>query len=249
MACELCLVDIQLQRMAVRHAGFRPPLGPDLILSGLIRVIEHGSVSARTGRAICNALLQQNSITRLQVMQDAGNERLWKFAAERIIVRLILTGMLTTAIMHKHAAKLLVDRDLESAVAALDDHRLLDSSTGAARDGTLQALFNHAVAGSWRPTAPKTARVLCFRHNSIDPSAFDNKAFIVFCGYGDLSMVRRLLTDARVDPAAQERQALCDACNNGHIGIVGLLLADARIDPCAHATLHSSKRARVATST
>jgi ankyrin repeat protein len=74
---------------------------------------------------------------------------------------------------------------------------------------------------------------LLLSDSRVDPSAWDNQAFIHASKYGSLEIVKLLLSDARVDPSARNNRALVDASQNGYLDIVKLLLKDDRVDPSA----------------
>jgi len=65
----------------------------------------------------------------------------------------------------------------------------------------------------------------------VDPSAAHNWAIRFASAYGHLSVVERLLQDARVDPSAANNRAIQTASNYGHLSVVERLLQDARVDP------------------
>lgn len=170
----------------------------------IVTVIEHGGLSARRVRAICNALRHNATITSLQRLQDARNEEFWIFSSQPQIMELILSGLLTPALMCKNAVERLIDRDLELAVLALDDRSLLAAAGDLPR---LQALFDRAVepvdwiwqAGSFRST--RIARVLLSRYPAINPFFNGSSAFFCACWAGDLALVQMLLVHERVRPS------------------------------------------------
>ena len=67
----------------------------------------------------------------------------------------------------------------------------------------------------------------------VDPTAISNHAIRAASRGGHLSVVERLLQDARVDPSAANNEAFQEASERGHLAIVNRLLQDARVDPSA----------------
>lgn len=88
-------------------------------IAGLIRVIEHGSVSARRGRAICAAIYHHVSITHLQRKQDATSELFWRVASEQKILELLCAGTVPPTLMCKNAPQLVIGRDLGCVLAVI----------------------------------------------------------------------------------------------------------------------------------
>ncbi|MEK9201544.1 MAG: hypothetical protein AAB944_01080 [Patescibacteria group bacterium] len=62
------------------------------------------------------------------------------------------------------------------------------------------------------------------------PQSGNNRAIIWASYFGDIEIVRLLLTDSRVDPAANNSAAIKNARYWGYTEIVSLLLADSRVD-------------------
>lgn len=77
----------------------------------------------------------------------------------------------------------------------------------------------------------KYFQVLAFllEETNVDPSAYNNAAFLLAAAKGCLSMVKRLLADSRVDPSDQGNLAIRAASSNGHTEVVKLLLQDSRV--------------------
>lgn len=220
--------------MALQLLGDLPQGVFEISIAGLTHAIERGSLSATRGRAICKAIQHNAAITQLHRKEAARNERFWRVAPQQQIVELINSGVVSSALMCEHAAMHVVDRNLDSAVAALDDHGLL-APAGEVGIQRLQALYNRTLVFG-QPQLGRSARVLYSRYRAINPIANDHScwsAFVYFSVTGDTSTVLLLLADARVDPAVHNHAALRAASGYGHVGVVQALLADSRVNPRA----------------
>jgi hypothetical protein len=74
-------------------------------------------------------------------------------------------------------------------------------------------------------------RFYCVGKISFDPSIFQNRALLWACKTGNLTVVKSLLSDARVDPSCLDNEAIQLACAHGHDLVVKELLLDKRVDP------------------
>ena len=80
--------------------------------------------------------------------------------------------------------------------------------------------------------------------SGMDPSVQNNWAIVVASVNGHLSLVDRLLQDARVDPSANDNFAINQASENDHLPVVNRLLQDARVNPsaCKNRAIKSASR-------
>lgn len=193
----------------------------------LLRAVERGFVPARSARAICSDFRNCLRFLHLQQQQDACTKRFWKRAPEQQLLVCIASAALEASQVNDAASIIVLERDLERVVAAMDDRGLLAPAGDVA---AIQALFDRAVIGA--VTALRSAHCLLTRYPAIDPAAHNNAAFAACGRRGDAALMQVLLADARVDPGTPRfNEALRAACCDGHADVVRLMLAGARADP------------------